>query len=132
MTDAINPPHYRAGDTYETIRVIEAWGLGYHLGNAVKYISRAGKKDASKYSEDLEKAIWYLRRAQQEASKTAVESPLYDLQLWIDGEWATQVGYTALSSAQRGDVSAARSGYPQRWVPAGTSDDVSPCAVPSR
>lgn len=57
------PAHYTyAGDAYETIKVIEAWGLGYHLGNAVKYISRAGRKDPAKYVEDLQKAVWYLRR----------------------------------------------------------------------
>ena len=62
MTDLINsPPHYTPDDpTYETINVIEAWGLGYHLGNAVKYISRAGKKDSK--AQDLRKAVWYLNR----------------------------------------------------------------------
>lgn len=54
------PQHYKAGDVYETIRVIEAWGLNYHLGNTVKYISRAGKK--GDLVEDLEKARWYLDR----------------------------------------------------------------------
>ena len=49
-------------NTYETIKVIEAWNLGFCLGNAVKYISRAGKKDKSKEIEDLEKAVWYLQR----------------------------------------------------------------------
>lgn len=58
--DPINPPHYRVGDTYETIKVIEAWRLGYNTGNAVKYISRAGHKGS--YVEDLKKARWYLDR----------------------------------------------------------------------
>lgn len=59
--DPVNAPkHYKAGDVYETIRVIEAWGLNYHLGNTVKYISRAGKK--GDIIEDLEKARWYLDR----------------------------------------------------------------------
>lgn len=61
MSDLINhPPHYRADTPYETIKVIEAWGLGYHLGNAVKYISRAGMKGSR--LEDLQKAEWYLKR----------------------------------------------------------------------
>jgi hypothetical protein len=47
---------------YEAIKVIEAWQLGFALGNAVKYISRAGKKDPRKEVEDLEKARWYLDR----------------------------------------------------------------------
>jgi Protein of unknwon function (DUF3310) len=59
--DPVNTPrHYRSGDTYETIKVIEAWELNFHLGNTVKYISRAGSK--GKYVEDLEKARWYLDR----------------------------------------------------------------------
>lgn len=58
-----HPAHYGgAGNVYETARVIEAWGLGWHLGDAVKYLSRAGKKDPSKEVEDLEKACWYVRR----------------------------------------------------------------------
>jgi hypothetical protein len=40
--------------------VINAWGLNFSLGNALKYISRAGLKDPSKVIEDLEKARWYL------------------------------------------------------------------------
>lgn len=56
-----NPSHYGGKDNpYETIKVIEAWGLGYHLGNVIKYISRAGKK--SNYLEDLKKARWFLDR----------------------------------------------------------------------
>lgn len=58
-----HPEHYGGGDNpYEAIKVIEAWGLGFNLGNKVKYISRAGKKDPSKNIQDLEKAKWYLER----------------------------------------------------------------------
>jgi hypothetical protein len=56
-----HPAHYTSGGI-ETIDAIEAWGLGFHLGNAVKYISRAGKKDPAKTVEDLKKARWYLDR----------------------------------------------------------------------
>ena len=45
-----------------TIDVIEAWNLDFSLGNAVKYIARAGKKDPGKRKQDLEKAIWYIER----------------------------------------------------------------------
>jgi hypothetical protein len=64
MHDLVNhPAHYtQAGPTYETINVIEAWGLGFHLGNCVKYISRAGKKSAETEVQDFEKARWYLDR----------------------------------------------------------------------
>ena len=56
-----HPGHYTDGGI-ECIDYIEAKGLGYHLGNAVKYISRAGKKDPAKTIEDLEKAVWYIQR----------------------------------------------------------------------
>ena len=61
--DAVNnPKHYGGDTTYEAIKVIEAWELNFHLGNVVKYISRAGKKDLTKTKEDLLKAKWYLDR----------------------------------------------------------------------
>lgn len=57
----VNHPNHYGGDTvYETIKVLKAWGLGFLLGNCVKYISRAGKKDASKLVEDLKKGRFYL------------------------------------------------------------------------
>lgn len=64
MSSVNNPKHYNTGNI-EVIDYIEdqGWGVGFCLGNAIKYISRAGKKDASKTIEDLEKAEWYLRRA---------------------------------------------------------------------
>ena len=64
MKEAVDhPEHYGGKDNpYETIKVIEAWGLGFRLGNAVKYISRAGRKDLAKTLEDLRKALWYLDR----------------------------------------------------------------------
>ena len=63
MSEMVNHPNHYGGDNvYETIKVIEAWGLDFHLGNKVKYISRAGKKDTDKEIQDLEKAKWYLER----------------------------------------------------------------------
>lgn len=63
MSEKINHPEHYGGDTvYEAIKVIEAWNLDFCLGNTVKYISRAGKKNQSKIVEDLEKAKWYLER----------------------------------------------------------------------
>lgn len=56
-----HPSHYNAG-RIEVIDFIEDQNLNFNLGNAVKYISRAGKKDPAKFREDLEKAIWYLNR----------------------------------------------------------------------
>lgn len=63
LTSIDHPPHYGgADDPYEVIKVIEAWDLDFHLGNVLKYIGRAGKKDPAKLKEDLEKARWYLER----------------------------------------------------------------------
>jgi Protein of unknwon function (DUF3310). len=60
MTAVDHPEYYGGDNVYETIKVIDAWGLDFCLGNAVKYISRAGKKDPEKAIEDLKKAIWYI------------------------------------------------------------------------
>jgi len=62
MSDQINHPTHYTYSEVEPINVIEAWGLGFHLGNSVKYIARAGKKDPAKTIEDLKKASWYLTR----------------------------------------------------------------------
>lgn len=60
--DAVNHPSHYTDGGIETIDFIEAKKLPYHLGNAVKYISRAGKKDQNKTIEDLQKAEWYIER----------------------------------------------------------------------
>jgi hypothetical protein len=66
--DAVNhPSHYKVGGI-ETIDFIEAKQLDYHLGNVVKYISRADHKDEK--LENLKKAQWYLNRAVANLSKT--------------------------------------------------------------
>ena len=60
MSNAINhPAHYNVGKI-EVIDAIEDWGLGFSLGNAIKYIARADHK--GRPVEDLEKAVWYIRR----------------------------------------------------------------------
>ena len=53
------PAHYNFGK-YEVIAVIEDWGVGYHLGNVVKYVARAPHKGEE--LQDLKKALWYLQR----------------------------------------------------------------------
>ena len=54
-----HPEHYNKGK-HETIDVIEDWELGFHCGNAIKYLARHKHKGCSK--QDIEKAIWYLQR----------------------------------------------------------------------
>lgn len=55
-----HPEHYGGDSTYEAIKVIEAHNLNFCLGNSIKYILRAGKKD--NIIQDLEKAMWYIQR----------------------------------------------------------------------
>jgi len=59
--DINHPAYYNTGE-YEAISVIEDWELGFHLGNAIKYIARAGRKNRDEYVKDLEKAVWYINR----------------------------------------------------------------------
>jgi hypothetical protein len=59
--DSINHPQHYASCGIEPIEVIEAWGLGFCLGNTIKYIARAGRKSSNPV-EDLKKAQWYLNR----------------------------------------------------------------------
>jgi len=61
----IRPDHYGGKDNvYEVFNVLEAWNIDkdFYLGNVIKYIARAGKKDPSKTKEDLQKAMVYLQR----------------------------------------------------------------------
>jgi hypothetical protein len=63
-----HPKHYNSGKI-EVISAIEDWELGFSLGNAIKYIARAGKKSPETYTQDLEKALWYINRELQRASQ---------------------------------------------------------------
>ncbi len=54
-----HPEHYQ-GTKYEVIDIIEDFKLNFNLGNVIKYILRAGKKDNQ--HQDLKKAMWYLER----------------------------------------------------------------------
>ena len=75
MKETVNhPDHYGGKDNpYEAIKIIEAWDLDFHLGNAVKYIARCGKKTPDPL-EDLKKAKWYIDRAIQLLEGEIIES----------------------------------------------------------
>jgi hypothetical protein len=68
--DKVNSPiHYKSDNNkYEVIDIIEFFNLNFHRGNVLKYLLRSGRKTEQGYDvsekeiEDLEKAIWYLRR----------------------------------------------------------------------
>jgi len=59
------PDYYGGKDNpYEVFRVLEEWNLDkdFYLGNVIKYVARAGKKNISTQKEDLQKALVYLQR----------------------------------------------------------------------
>lgn len=79
MSENVNhPKHYNFGKI-EVIEFIEDQKLNYHRGQIIKYTVRAGRKDPEKEIEDLEKAVWYLRREialiKSEKSGTALPRP---------------------------------------------------------
>ena len=57
-----HPSHYLKDSGHEVIDVIESWNLNFSLGNAIKYIARAGRKDENLNIQDLKKASWYINR----------------------------------------------------------------------
>ena len=67
MADPINPAHYQGAGGMQVIDFIEAFDLGFCLGNTAKYISRAGRKGDA--VEDLRKAAWYLAREIEHRTK---------------------------------------------------------------
>lgn len=69
--ETVNHPDHYQGVKYEAIDIIEDFGLNFSLGNAIKYILRAGHKDPQLKKEDLRKAIWYLERELKKSGQTA-------------------------------------------------------------
>jgi hypothetical protein len=94
MSEAVNhPPHYGGDTTYEAIKVIEAWNLGFRLGNVLKYIRRAQHKD--NLLQNLQKARWYLDReiAALEATErtTRSDSQSASIQTQEEKSWSNLV-----------------------------------------
>lgn len=67
--DPVNHPSHYTDGKFEVLDYILDKKLGFCLGNAVKYISRAGKKDPNKKVEDLKKAVFYIERQIKEWEK---------------------------------------------------------------
>lgn len=72
LDDPVNHPSHYTDGKIEVIDFIEDKKLGFCLGNAVKYIARAGKKDPAKEIEDLKKAVWYIERRIKEIEEGVV------------------------------------------------------------
>jgi hypothetical protein len=58
--EMVNHPSHYQSSRFEVIDIIEEFNLDFRIGNAIKYILRAGKKGNTK--EDLRKAMWYISR----------------------------------------------------------------------
>ena len=69
--DPISRPAHYTFAHIEVIEAIEAWDLGFHLGNVVKYVARAGRKGCRR--DDLRKARWYLDREIERLEAEAAE-----------------------------------------------------------
>ena len=77
-----HPAHYNRGK-YEAIDVIEDWQMNFNLGNALKYLSRAGHKDD--IVQDLKKAKWYLeRRLEEHKNGVELDSDKLKMNISID------------------------------------------------
>lgn len=90
-SDPVNHPSHYTDGKYEVIDYIESKGYfsNFYLANAVKYISRAGKKDPEKKNEDLKKAVWYLERwlpvYRSKLSKKTIETKDYIIDKGLEG-----------------------------------------------
>lgn len=77
MEKVKHPQHYGgAEDPYEAIKVIHAWGLGFDLGSALKYIRRAGRKPGESERDDLEKALFYIQDHLDRLPKPECKAPI--------------------------------------------------------
>lgn len=65
--EMVNHPKHYQGCKFEAIDIIESYNLGFCLGNAIKYLLRAGKKD--NINQEIRKAIWYIQRYEQELTE---------------------------------------------------------------
>ena len=82
MSEMINHPKHYAGNKFEVIDIIEDYNLGFNLGNTVKYVLRAGKKDD--IIQELNKAKWYIEREIQKINKERINYKQH-LEVQLDG-----------------------------------------------
>lgn len=93
--DKTNPKHYRdAAITLEPIDLCEL--LGFNLGNAVKYIVRAGHKDGESEVDDIMKAMFYLDREIDRVRKVEAPGGYSEVALWLGQHFALRNGYLDL------------------------------------
>ena len=61
VNDVIKPNHYKAG-AFDVIAFCQHHELGFDVGNVIKYVTRAGKKEGNSELQDLNKAMEFLKR----------------------------------------------------------------------
>ncbi len=123
------PEHYGGrGNPRETIKVIEGLGLGwgFSIGNALKYLTRAGRKPGESSRDDLYKALWYIRRAiavgaRGEPARDSEWESTVVLLVPLAGETVSMTGPTAQGWLQEVPPDAERpwSGPAGRWYTGG-------------
>ena len=102
MSKVDHPEHYNAGKI-EVIDFIEDQQLDFSLGNAVKYICRAGRKSSETRAEDLEKAVWYL---QDKIRRIRPQEPETVLEDWVDKYRAAMNSIIKVSGVDSKDCSS--------------------------
>lgn len=70
--DPVNHPSHYTDGKIEVINFINDKNYGFEIGNTIKYLSRAGKKDKTKTVEDLKKARWYLNHHIEITENTSI------------------------------------------------------------
>lgn len=83
MTE-IRPDYYKSGGL-EAFDVIDAFDLDFNLGNALKYIARAGKKGDK--VEDLRKAVTYLKREIEKEEKDKKNQTQNTIKISVEQGW---------------------------------------------
>lgn len=66
----VNPTYYHLGTLYEPFKVIAAWGSSYHIGSALEYLCRHGKKPGNPAVDDLRKAVAHIQSEINRLEKT--------------------------------------------------------------
>ena len=92
MTADLRPEHYTPTDAYEPWKVIDAWDADFYVGNALKYIQRAGRKSGQPAELDWQKVVTYLHAALErtpegDGRRCNHALPLEYIPLKVAGAW---------------------------------------------
>ena len=108
LTDAINPSHYQLPNNLQAIDLTEQYN--FNLGNALKYILRAGNKQNNPLKQDLDKAVWYINRENSripQPNPTLTSPTPFTAHLPVNLETATYLIYLAASQGNYSNLQRA-------------------------